>query len=71
MEGIILDMTAFESVVAFLGGIALLAIVAAAILLGYVAEKESRGERVFWAEWPVPEEEAHGRAGVEEARKAA
>ncbi len=34
MEGILFDMTIFESVVAFLGGIALLANVAAAILLG-------------------------------------
>ncbi len=71
MEGIILDTTVFESVFAFLGSIALLAIVATAILLGYVAEKESRGERVFWAEWPIPEGETYGPAGMEEVRKAA
>ena len=71
MEGIIFDMTVFESVVAFLGGIALLAIVAAAILLGSVAEKEARGERVFWAEWPIPEGETYGPAGMETLRRAA
>jgi len=71
MEGFIYDTMAFESVVAFLGGIALLAAVAAAILLGYVAEKEARGERVFWAEWPIPEGEAYGPAGAETTRLAA
>ncbi len=71
MEGILFDMTVFESVVAFLGGIALLATVAAAILLGYVAEKESRGERVFWAEWPIPGSETHAPAETEELRMAA
>ncbi len=71
MEGILYDVTAFESVVAFLGGIALLAIVAAAILLGYVAEKEARGERVTWAEWPIPGSETHAPAEAEELRMAA
>ena len=71
MEGIYYDMMVFESVVAFLGGIALLAIVAATILLGYVAEKEGRGERVFWAEWPIPEGEGSGPAGAETTRLAA
>jgi len=32
----------------------LLALVAAAILLGYTAEEESKGNRLFWAEWPLP-----------------
>ncbi len=71
MEGILYDVTTFESVVAFMGGIALLATVAAAILLGYVAEKEARGEKVVWAEWPIPEGETHGPAGPEELRMAA
>ena len=71
MEGIIFDTTVLESVVAFLGGIALLAIVAAAILLGSVAEKEARGERVFWAEWPIPESETMAPARTEELRMAA
>ncbi len=71
MEGILFDVTAFESVVAFLGGIALLATVAAAILLGYVAEKEARGEKVFWAEWPIPEGETSEPAETETYRRAA
>jgi hypothetical protein len=32
----------------------LLALVATAILLGYTAEEESKGNRLFWAEWPLP-----------------
>ena len=71
MEAILFDMTVYESLVAFLGGIALLATVAAAILLGSVAEKEARGEKVFWAEWPIPESETHEPAGTEELRMAA
>ncbi len=69
MEGIIYETMAFESVIAFLGGIALLATVASAILLGYVAGKEARGERVFWAEWPIPGSETH--AETEELRMTA
>ncbi len=71
MEAILFDMTVFESVVAFLGGVALLATAAAMILLGSVAEKEARGERVFWAEWPVPESETIAPARTEELRMAA
>ncbi len=71
MEGILFDATVFESVVAFLGGVALLATAAAMILLGSVAEKEARGERVFWAEWPVPESETIASARTGEFRMAA
>ncbi len=71
MEAILFDMTVYESVVAFLGGVALLATVAAAILLGSVAEREARGERVFWAEWPVPGSETIEPARTEEFRMAA
>jgi len=71
MEGFFYDTMVFESVVAFLGGIALLATVAAAILLGYVAEKEARGEKVFWAEWPIPESGTHEPARTETIRLAA
>ena len=71
MEAILFDVTAFESVVAFLGGVALLATVAAAILLGSVAEKEARGEKVYWAEWPIPESGAYEPAGTETIRPAA
>ncbi|MGE5664675.1 MAG: hypothetical protein ACM31I_10130 [Deltaproteobacteria bacterium] len=71
MEAILFDVTAFESVVAFLGGVALLATVAAAILLGSVAGKEARGEKVLWAEWPIPESGAIEPAETGELRKAA
>ncbi len=71
MEAILFDVTAFESVAAFLGGVALLATAAAAILLGHVAEKEARGEKVFWAEWPIPESGTHEPAATEELRMAA
>ncbi len=71
MEAILFDMTVYESLVAFLGGIALLATVAAAILLGSVAEREARGEKVVWAEWPIPEGGTHAPAGTDELRMAA
>jgi hypothetical protein len=35
--------------------VALLAIVVSAVLFGYMSEEESRGNRLFWAEWPIPE----------------
>lgn len=38
----------------FFAGLILLALVATAILLGYTAEEESKGNRLFWAEWPLP-----------------
>ncbi len=71
MEAILFDTTIYESAFAFLGGIALLAIVAAVILLGSVAEREARGEKVVWAEWPIPESETHAPAGTDELRMAA
>ena len=54
MEGIALA-TEFIGSVAYLGGVALLAFVAATILFGYTAEEERKGNRLFWAEWPLPE----------------
>lgn len=57
MEGIVLDAALFDSPVALLCGVAILAIAVAAILLGSVADAEAAGRRVFWAEWPLPEAE--------------
>ncbi|MHB8782738.1 MAG: hypothetical protein ACYDAX_04870 [Desulfobacteria bacterium] len=54
MEGIALTTEFIGSVFAYLGGVALLALVATAILLGYTAGEESKGNRLFWAEWPLP-----------------
>ncbi len=67
MEGIVFDPAIFESAIAFLCGIAILAIAVAMILIGSVHDKEASGHRVFWAEWPLPE--AGPEAPAEEERK--
>ena len=54
MEGIALA-TEFIGSVAYLGGVALLAFVASGVLFGYMAEEEHKGNRLLWAEWPLPE----------------
>ena len=54
MEGILIELESFATVGAFFAGAVLLALVATAILLGYTAEEESKGNRLFWAEWPLP-----------------
>ena len=64
MEGIALATEFIGSVIAYLGGVALLAFVVSVILSGYMAEEESRGNRLFWAEGPLPET---GEAEEEEA----
>ena len=61
MEGIALATEFIGSVFAYMGSVALLAIVASVILFGYTAEEETSGERIFWAESPfsdVSESEA-------------
>ncbi|MHB1025923.1 MAG: hypothetical protein ACYC24_09510 [Desulfobacteria bacterium] len=68
MEGIALA-TEFIGSVAYLGGVALLAFVASGVLFGYMAEEEKKGNRLFWAEWPLPE--AGETAAEEEIRLAA
>ena len=55
MEGILLDIEMFASPVTVLSGLVLLAIGACGILLGYMADEETKGNRLFWAEWPLPE----------------
>ena len=54
MEGILIEMESFAPVGVF-AGLILLAIASAAILFGYTSEEESKGNRLFWAEWPLPE----------------
>jgi len=63
MEGIALTTEFIGSVFAYLGGIVLLAFVVSVVLFGYMAEEESKGNRLFWAEWPLPEA---GETEVEE-----
>ncbi len=55
MEGIALATEVIGSVIAYLGGVALLAFVVSGVLFGYMAEEERKGNRLFWAEWPLPE----------------
>jgi hypothetical protein len=69
MEGIALTTEFIGSVFAYLGGVALLAFVVSGVLFGYMAEEESKGNRLFWAEWPLPE--AGETAAEDEIRLAA
>jgi hypothetical protein len=57
------------SAFAYLAEVALLALVAGVVLFGYMSEEESRGHRLFWAEWPIPE--TGETAAEEEIRLAA
>jgi hypothetical protein len=54
MEGILIEMESLAPVGVSFVGLILLALVATAILLGYTSEEEKRGERLYWAEWPIP-----------------
>ncbi len=56
MEGVLVDMIVGNGVL--LAGIALLAIAALGAVLGFMAEEEAKGRRLFWAEWPLPESES-------------
>lgn len=69
MEGIVLEPEVFGSLVAFFGGVVLLAVVAAITLFGAMAGEEKTGTRLYGAEWPLPESEPH--APAEPIRKAA
>jgi hypothetical protein len=55
MEGIALGTEFIGSIFAYLGGVALLAFVVSVVLFGYTSEEESKGNRLYWAEWPIPE----------------
>jgi hypothetical protein len=69
MEGIALTTEFIGSVFAYLGGVALLTFVVSVILFGYMSVEESKGNRLFWAEWPLPE--AGETVAEEEIRLAA
>ena len=71
MEGIVLGTEFIGSVFAYLGGTALFALVASVVLFGYMSEEESRGNRLYWAEWPLPETGEIGTAEEETIRLAA
>jgi hypothetical protein len=72
MEGILIGVESFAPVGVFLAGLILLALAATAILLGFTSEEESKGNRLFWAEWPLPGSEEPAPPAVErEYQKAA
>ena len=52
MEGILYDISLFESPVAVIAGLALLAVAVGSILLGRMADEEKKGNSIFWAESP-------------------
>lgn len=52
MEGIALGTEFVGSIIAYLGGVSLLAFVVGVILLGAMADEEASGKRIFWAESP-------------------
>ena len=54
MEGILIELESLAPVGVFFAGLIYLALVATVILLGYTSEEEKRGERLYWAEWPIP-----------------
>lgn len=66
MEGILIDMESLAPVGVSFAGLILLALVATAILLGYTSEEEKRGERLYWAEWPIPGTEETSETSVTE-----
>jgi hypothetical protein len=52
MEGILFEIETIGSPIAVLCGHALVAVAAYGILLGNMADEESKGKPVFWAESP-------------------
>jgi hypothetical protein len=52
MEGILFDIEMFSTPITVLLGVVLLAIGACGILLGYMADEEASGKKIFWAESP-------------------
>jgi hypothetical protein len=52
MEGLLLEIETIVSPISVLCGLALVAVAACGILLGNMADEESKGKPVFWAESP-------------------
>ena len=71
MEGIVFDAAVFGSPIAFLCGVAILAVAVAAILLGSMADAEREGRTLYWAEWPLPESGTIVPSKEKEIRRAA
>ncbi len=73
MEGALYGIVDFVVTTgSFLAGVALLGLVVAGILFGYMREEERNGARLFWAEWPIPgTDETVAHPPEAEVRKAA
>ena len=67
MEGILLDTIVNPGTL--LAALAVTILVLGRVLLGRVAEEEAAGQRLYWAEWPLPEGEEP--SGQELARRVA
>ena len=52
MEGILIELESFAPVGIFFAGVILTVLAATGILLGYTAEEEASGKRIFGAESP-------------------
>lgn len=71
MEMTILRPEAFASPVAFASRLILLAVLAGAVLLGYIAGEEAKGRRLIWTEEPLPEAGKPVLPEAEQLRRAA
>jgi hypothetical protein len=67
MEGIALATEFIGSIIAYLGGVALLTFVVSGVLFGYMAEEEASGKAIFWAESPFTDVSV-GETPVESVR---
>jgi hypothetical protein len=70
MEGILFEIETIVSPIAVLSGLALLVVAACGILLGRMADEESKGNEVFRAESPFTDEVEAPAEGVKYPRAA-
>lgn len=71
MEGIALETLPFNATIAAAGAFILLAVFLGVVLLGYVAEEETKGRRLIWAEEPLPEAGKPALPDAQQFRRAA
>ncbi|MHC4489677.1 MAG: hypothetical protein ACYSW7_10970 [Planctomycetota bacterium] len=55
----------------FTGGLILLLVAIAIVLLGYLSAEEGERGRIFWAEWPLPDSGMSKAVQGEDVTKAA
>ncbi len=71
MEGALYAIEPAVSGFVSLAGFVLLVLSVCGICLGYMAEEEKAGRRLYWAEWPIPESGEAVPDNVVTLRKAA